>query len=67
MGVDTDTPAGRLVVATLGAVAKFEQALMLERQRESLSKVNGEGRYRGAQADCASEASPMYCGSAKPA
>jgi DNA invertase Pin-like site-specific DNA recombinase len=49
MGLDTDTPTGRLVVATLNAVAEFEQTLMLERQREGLTKAKGEGRYRGCK------------------
>ena len=42
--VDTGTPTGRLM---LGAVAEFERALMLERQREGIAKAKAEGRYKG--------------------
>ena len=45
--VDTRTPTGRLMLTMLGAVAEFERALMLERQREGIAKAKGEGRYKG--------------------
>lgn len=45
--VDTRTPTGRLMLTMLGAVAEFERALMLERQREGIAKAKAEGRYRG--------------------
>jgi DNA invertase Pin-like site-specific DNA recombinase len=45
--VDTRTPTGRLTLTMLGAVAEFERALMLERQREGIAKAKGEGRYKG--------------------
>jgi DNA invertase Pin-like site-specific DNA recombinase len=47
MGVDTDMPTGRLMVTMLGVMAEFERDLMLERQRESIAKAKGEGRYKG--------------------
>ena len=31
----------------LGAVAEFERALMLERQREGIAKAKAEGKYQG--------------------
>ncbi len=46
-GLDTGTPTGRLMLTMLGAVAEFERALMLERQREGIAKAKGEGRYKG--------------------
>jgi DNA invertase Pin-like site-specific DNA recombinase len=48
--VDTRTRSGRLVLTMLGAVAEFERALMLERQREGIAKAKAEGRYRGRPA-----------------
>ena len=45
--VDTGTPTGRLMLTMLGAVAEFERALMLERQREGIAKAKAEGKYRG--------------------
>ncbi len=45
--VDTATPTGRLMLTMLGAVAEFERALMLERQREGIAKAKTEGRYKG--------------------
>lgn len=47
MGVDTGTPTGRMMVTMLGAVAEFERAIMLERQREGIAKAKAEGRYKG--------------------
>src|SRR3712207_2572631 len=44
--VDTATPTGRLMLTMLGAVAEFERALMLERQREGIAKAKTEGRYK---------------------
>lgn len=48
--VDTRCPTGRLMLTLLGAIAAFERDLMLERQREGISKAKGEGRYRGRKA-----------------
>jgi DNA invertase Pin-like site-specific DNA recombinase len=45
--VDTRTPTGRLMLTMLGAVAEFERALMLERQREGIAKAKAEGKYQG--------------------
>ncbi len=45
--LDTRTPTGRLMLTMLDAVAEFERALMLERQREGIAKAKAEGRYRG--------------------
>ena len=45
--VDTRGPTGRLMLTMLGAVAEFERALMLERQREGIAKAKAEGRYKG--------------------
>ena len=45
--VDTGTATGKLMLTMLGAVAEFERALMLERQREGIAKAKSEGRYKG--------------------
>ncbi len=47
MNLDTTTPTGRLMLQVLGAVAEFERAIMLERQREGIAKAKAEGKYRG--------------------
>jgi len=45
--LDTGTATGKLMLTMLGAVAEFERALMLERQREGIAKAKAEGRYKG--------------------
>jgi DNA invertase Pin-like site-specific DNA recombinase len=45
--VHTRTPTGKLMLTMLGAVAEFERALMLERQREGIAKAKAEGKYKG--------------------
>ena len=45
--LDTRSPTGKLMLTMLAAVAEFEKALMLERQREGIAKARGEGRYKG--------------------
>lgn len=45
--LDTRDPTSVLMITILGAVAQFERALMLERQREGIKKAKAEGKYRG--------------------
>ena len=45
--VDTRSPTAKLTLTLLGAVAEFEKALMLERQREGVAKAKAENRYKG--------------------
>lgn len=47
MGIDTNTPTGKLMLNILGGVAEFEREIMLERQREGIAKAKAEGRYKG--------------------
>ncbi len=47
MNLDTASPTGRLVLNVIGSVAQFEREVMLERQRESIAKAKGEGKYKG--------------------
>jgi DNA invertase Pin-like site-specific DNA recombinase len=47
LGMDTQTPAGKLMLTVLGAIAQFEREIMLERQREGIARAKSEGRYKG--------------------
>jgi DNA invertase Pin-like site-specific DNA recombinase len=47
LGMDTQTPTGKLMLMVLGAVAQFEREMMLERQREGITKAQSAGRYKG--------------------
>ena len=47
LGIDTGTPTGKLMLTMLGAIAEFERAIMLERQREGVAKAKAEGKYKG--------------------
>jgi DNA invertase Pin-like site-specific DNA recombinase len=45
--IDTRSPTGKLMITMLGAIAEFEQGLLLERQREGVAKAKLDGKYRG--------------------
>src|SRR6202165_2522440 len=47
LGMDTQTPTGKLMLTVLGGVAQFEREIMLERQREGIAKAKAEGKYKG--------------------
>ena len=42
-----DSPMSNLLLSMLGAVAEFERALILERQREGIALAKKEGKYKG--------------------
>jgi DNA invertase Pin-like site-specific DNA recombinase len=44
-----DSPMANLLLSMLGAVAEFERALILERQREGIALAKAAGKYRGGQ------------------
>lgn len=44
-----DSPMANLLLSMLGAVAEFERALILERQREGIAMAKAEGKYKGGQ------------------
>lgn len=46
LGIDTGTPTGKLMLNILGGVTEFEREMMLERQREGVSKAKAEGKPR---------------------
>lgn len=45
--VDSKSPTGRMLLTMFAAVAEFERAIMLERQRTGIAKAKKEGRYGG--------------------
>lgn len=45
--LDTSTPTGKLMVTMMGAIAEFERANLLERQREGIAIAKEEGKYKG--------------------
>lgn len=45
--VDTSTPTGKLMLTMIGAIAEFERANLLERQREGIAIAKVEGKYKG--------------------
>ena len=47
LGMDTQTPTGKLMLTVLGGVAQFEREVMLERQREGIAKAKSAGKYKG--------------------
>lgn len=42
-----DSPMANLLLSMLGAVAEFERALILERQREGIAIAKAAGKYKG--------------------
>ena len=42
-----DSPMANLLLSMLGAVAEFERALILERQREGIAVAKAKGVYKG--------------------
>ncbi len=47
LAIDTSTATGELLLTMVGAIAQFERAIMLERQREGIAKAKADGKYRG--------------------
>jgi DNA invertase Pin-like site-specific DNA recombinase len=56
MNLDTSTPTGRLMLNLVGSIAQFEREIMLERQREGVSKAKSEGKYKGRAATARAKA-----------
>jgi len=42
-----DTPMAKMLLGIMGAVAQFERAMLLERQREGIFKAKQAGKYEG--------------------
>ena len=47
--IDTATPTGKLMLTMIGAIAEFERANLLERQREGIAIAKAKGVYKGRQ------------------
>lgn len=47
LGMDTQTPTGKLMLSVLGGVAQFEREMILERQKEGVAKAKIAGKYKG--------------------
>ena len=45
--IDTSTPSGKLMLTMIGAIAEFERANLLERQREGIACAVKAGKYKG--------------------
>lgn len=45
--IETETPAGRLFFAIMGAIGQFETELRRERQLEGINRAKANGVYRG--------------------
>src|SRR6188508_3600882 len=45
--IDTSTPAGRLQLHILGAIAEFERARIVERVRAGMARARAEGKHLG--------------------
>lgn len=43
--VDTRSPTGRMLLTMFAAVAEFERAIMLERQRAGVARARAQGKY----------------------
>jgi DNA invertase Pin-like site-specific DNA recombinase len=46
-GIDATTPAGRLQMHLLGAIAEFERARIVERVRAGLARARAQGKRLG--------------------
>jgi len=44
---DISTPAGKLQMTMMAAIAEFERDMMLERQREGIALAKAAGKYKG--------------------
>ena len=45
--IDTDSPAGKLQLTMLAAIAEFERDMIHERQAEGIAIAKKEGKYKG--------------------
>ena len=60
--IDTSTATGKLMLTMIGAIAEFERANMLERQREGIEIAKSQGKYKGRPAKITDKF--IYCAKA---
>ncbi len=60
INLNTSDPTGRLVLQVMGAIAEFERALMLERQREGIADARAKGRYKGRKPTARAKAADVH-------
>jgi DNA invertase Pin-like site-specific DNA recombinase len=58
--LDTSTAIGKLMLAVIGAVGRFEREMMLERQREGIAKAKAQGRYKGRVSTTQRQATEIF-------
>lgn len=44
--IDTSTPAGKLMLTVIGAIATFEREILLERQKEGIAIAKEKGKFK---------------------
>ncbi|MGL5780383.1 recombinase family protein [Cetobacterium sp.] len=44
--IDTSSPAGKLMLTVIGAIATFEREILLERQREGIAIAKAKGKFK---------------------
>lgn len=47
--IDSSTATGKLMLTMIGAIAEFERANLLERQKEGIAIAKREGKFKGGQ------------------
>jgi DNA invertase Pin-like site-specific DNA recombinase len=57
--IDSSSPTGKPTLTILGAMAEFERAIMLERQREGIAKAQADGKYKGRKATARAKATDI--------
>ena len=48
--INSSTPNGKLMLTMIGAIAEFERANLLERQKEGIAIAKRKGKYKGRKA-----------------
>ena len=48
--IDTSTPAGKLMLTIIAAIAELEREYILQRQREGIAEAKKQGKYQGRKA-----------------
>ncbi len=47
LNLNTSSPTGKLMLNLLGSIGQFEREIMLERQKEGITKAKEAGKYKG--------------------